>query len=579
MRVTTTKSKNAESFYINYSFIDKNGKNTSKVYKKLGTLKELQEKLGTDRDGVMAWAKEQARIATEEYNSEKDSSNIMLSPTKLIGIGDKRTFNVGYLFLQNILADLRIDNICRNISNKYRFKYDISAVFTDLIYSRILSPSSKLSSYDYCSKYLLEPPKYSIDDVYNALSVLSKEMDYIQSEIYRNSNFVCKRNTSVLYYDCSNYYFEIEQEDKLRKYGKSKEHRPNPIVGMGLFMDGDGIPLAFSIYPGNMNEQLTLKPLEEKIIKDFGCTQFIYCSDSGLGSTSNKKYNNTDNRSYVVTQSLKKLKEDTRKTALDTAQYRKVGSKEFIDLKDLDEEDENVFNSIYYKEVPVEKGSLSETMLVTYSPKYKKYQQTIRQGQINRARKMINTNGKIKKVRKNPNDPARFIDEIAVTNNGEVAEGKSYVIDENKILEEEKYDGFYAVVTDLDLSVDEIVAINKNRWEIEECFRIMKTDFKARPVYVSRQDSIEAHFLTCFMALLVYRLLEKKLEHKYTINQIVGTLREMKVVDLSGQGYVPAYTRSEITDALHGLVDFRTDTEIIKKKKMRTIIKKSKERQ
>lgn len=575
MRVTTTKSKNAESFYINYAYIDKNGKSTSRIYKKLGTLKELSEKLNTDRDGVMAWAKEQARLETEKYKNEVEDITVRLSPTSIIQKDSKRSFNCGYLFLQSICSCLRFDNICRNIKNRHSFDYSLESILSDLIYSRILKPSSKLSSYSYCQS-LLEKPNYELHDVYRALQVLATESDYIQSEVYKNSNFLHKRNTQVLYYDCTNYYFEIEQEKNDQKYGKSKEHRPNPIVGMGLFMDTDGFPLAFDIYPGNQNEQKTLNPLEKKVIRDFECSEFIYCSDSGLGSENNKLLNDTKTRSYVITQSLKKLKAEYKDTALNTSQYRKLGSKKFIDLKDLDETDPSVFNSIYYKEVPVESKKLSETMIVTYSPKYKAYQRKIRKEQIERAMKMIEQEGKHKKNRKNPNDPARFISSHSVTQDGEVAEKTIYSLNEEMIEKEQMYDGFYAVVTDLDDDPEKIIAINKRRWQIEECFRIMKTEFKTRPVYLSRSDSIKAHFLTCFLALLVYRILENKLSNKYTVEQIVETLRNMNLTELEGHGYIPSYTRTDITDDLHELFGFRTDMQILKKAKLRSIIKDTK---
>ena len=259
-----------------------------------------------------------------------------------------------------------------------------------------------------------------------------------------------------------------------KKYGKSKEHRPNPIVGMGLFMDGDGFPLAFDIFPGNQNEQKSLKPLEHKVIQDFDCSEFIYCSDSGLASQNNKLFNDIGGRSYVITQSLKKLKKEDRDIALNTKQYRKVGSSTFIDLKDLDENDPEVYESIYYKEVPIESKKISETLIVTYSPKYKAYQEKIRQGQIDRAKNMISKNGKIKKNRKNPNDPSRFTKRTSITANGEVAEEEIYEIDQEAIDKEAMYDGFYAVSTDMEGDVAEIIAINKRRWQIEECFRIMK---------------------------------------------------------------------------------------------------------
>lgn len=578
MRVTTTKSKFSESFYINYAYIDKNGKSTSKIFKKLGTLNELKEKLGTDdRDEVMKWAREQARIATEQHKAESETVLVPLSPKILINLNERRSFNCGYLFLQKICSDLRIDNICRNIKGRYKFKYDIQAIITDLVYARILNPSSKKSSYSYCQS-LLEMPKYSLDNVYDALQILADESDYIQCDLYRNSNFLHARNKSVLYYDCTNFFFEIEQEDELRKYGKSKEHRPSPIVELGLFMDADGFPLAFDIYPGNQNEQTTLKPLEQKVIRDFECSKFIFCSDSGLGSKSNRQFNDLGDRSYVITQSLKKMKTEDRDIALNPAQYRKLGCDKFINLSELDLNDPEVFNTVYYKEIPVTNGSLEETVIVTFSPKYRDYQRKIREGQIERARKMITSDGKIKKNRKNPNDPSRFIGTVHVTSDAEVAENIIATLNTEAIAEEEKYDGFYAVITDIEDDPAQIIAINKRRWQIEECFRIMKTEFRSRPVYVSTEKAIKAHFLTCFIALLVYRILENQLNNKYTVTEIVNTLSEMTLTDIGEMGYIPSYTRTELTDALHENAGFRTDTQIVKKSKLRSIIKSTKDK-
>lgn len=577
MRVTTSKSKNAESFYINYAYIDKNGKSTSRIYKKLGKLSDLTKKLNTDRDGVIAWAKEQARIETEKYNKENAPVSISLNPNAVIKKDRTNTFNCGYLFLQNIYYSLRIDNICRNIKNRHDFSYDLNAILSDLIYARFLNPCSKNSSYDYC-RSLLEPPKYQLHDVYRALSVLAEECDYIQAELYRNSNFIHKRNTTVLYYDCTNYYFEIEQERGDARYGKCKQHRPNPIVGMGLFMDADGFPLSFDTFEGNKNEQLTLKDHEQKIINDFDCSRFVYCSDSGLGSKKNRILNNTGGRAYVITQSLKKLKKEVRDTCLSTSQYRKVGSDTFIDLKDLDEDDPNVYESIYYKEVPLDTKELDETLIVTYSPKYKKYQAKIREMQIQRARKMITASGKIKKNRKNPNDPARFLSKQAFTENGELAEDEIWEIDQEAIEKEAMYDGFYAVVTNLEGDVQEIISINKRRWQIEECFRIMKTEFDARPVYLRRDDRIKAHFLICFLSLLFFRVLESKMDHRYSAETIINTMKHMDLTLIDGYGYIPSYTRTNVTDDLHNLFEFRTDYQIIKKQKMKSIIHQSKDK-
>lgn len=575
MYVNITGSKNNKDVYIYQSFRKANGKPSSRIYKKLGKYNELLQKFSGNEEKMMEWARAEAAKETTLYNQQKEQISVTFSQVARIPLEEERLSNVGYLFLQQLCSELRFDNICRNIRNRHRFTYDIHAILTDLIYARILAPSSKMSSYSFCHS-LLEPPKYSLQNVYRALSVMAEESDYIQEELYRNSNFVHHRNTKILYYDCTNYYFEIEEESGDKKYGKNKEHRPNPIVTMGLFMDADGIPLAFDIFPGNQNEQLTLKPLETKVIKDFDCSEFIFCSDAGLGSVKNRFLNSFGNRSYVITYSLKKMKQEDREIALNPTQFRLPGSNKMIDLRTLDETDPEVFHTIYYKEVPLVTGSMNETIIVTYSPKYKAYQQKIRGRQVERAMKMIQGPGKCRRG-KNQNDPARFIHKTSVTPDGEIADQALYALDEERIREEAMYDGFYAVVTNLEDDPSEIIKINKRRWEIEENFRIMKSDFEARPVYVQRDDRIKAHFLTCYISLLVYRLLEKKLGEEFTCNQILETLREMNMTLLSkDSGYIPAYKRTKLTDALHNTFKFRTDFEFITKSSMRSIISNTK---
>ena len=575
MYVNISGSKNNKDVYIYQSFRKANGKPSSRIYKKLGKYNELLQKFSGNEEKMMEWARAEAAKETTLYNQRKEQISVTFSQVTRIPLEEERLFNVGYLFLQQLCSELRFDNICRNIRNRHRFTYDIHAILTDLIYARILAPSSKMSSYSFCHS-LLEPPKYSLQNVYRALSVMAEESDYIQEELYRNSNFVHHRNTKILYYDCTNYYFEIEEESGDKKYGKNKEHRPNPIVTMGLFMDADGIPLAFDIFPGNQNEQLTLKPLETKVIKDFDCSEFIFCSDAGLGSAKNRFLNSFGNRSYVITYSLKKMKQEDREIALNPTQFRLPGSNKMIDLRTLDETDPEVFHTIYYKEVPLVTGSMNETIIVTYSPKYKAYQQKIRGRQVERAMKMIQGPGKCRRG-KNQNDPARFIHKTSVTPDGEIADQALYALDEERIREEAMYDGFYAVVTNLEDDPSEIIKINKRRWEIEENFRIMKSDFEARPVYVQRDDRIKAHFLTCYISLLVYRLLEKKLGEEFTCNQILETLREMNMTLLSkDSGYIPAYKRTKLTDALHNTFKFRTDFEFITKSSMRSIISNTK---
>lgn len=577
MYISITGNKGNQDVYIKQSYRKDNGKTSSRIYKKLGKYNALLELFSGNEQDLMDWAKKEAEKETLAYNQQKEKVSLSLSPLARIPLEEERVFNIGYLFLQKICSELRMDIICRNIRNHHKFSYDFHAILTDLIYARILAPSSKLSSYKYCHS-LLEPPKYSLQDLYRALSVLTEESDFIQEELYKNSNFIHPRNSKILYYDCTNYYFEIEAEDGIKKYGKSKEHRPNPIITMGLFMDADGIPLAFDIFPGNQNEQLTLKPIEQKVIKDFNCSEFIFCSDAGLGGKSNRFLNSFGNRSYVITYSLKKMKKEERELALLPTQFKVPGSNKLIDLRTLDESDPKVYNTIYYKEYPLVTGDMDETVIITYSPKYKAYQSKIRNAQIDRAKKMIQSSDKTRKG-KGSNDPARFIQRTAVTEYGEIAQKNIYQLDEAKILEESMYDGFYAVITNLEGDIREIININKQRWEIEENFRIMKSEFEARPVFVRREDRIKAHFLTCFISLLVYRLLEKKLGEEFTCSQILETLRNMNVTLLSkDSGYIPSYKRTKITDKLHSSFGFRTDYEFIRKSTMRTIIKETKQK-
>ena len=575
MRVTTSKSKNSESFYITQSYTNSQGKSTSKTIRKLGSLAELSKRLHTDRDGVLAWANEQARLETARYKSEKEDALVMVPfhSNKPMDYHKQKLFTGGYLFLQSIYYGLKMDSICRKIKSRYKFEYDLNAILSDLIYTRVLVPSSKSSSFR-TAKQFLEPPTYRLHDVYRALSVLAREMDFIQAEVYKNSFFLGSRNDRILYYDCTNYYFEIEQEDGDKKYGKSKEHRPNPIIQMGLFTDGDGLPLAFSLFPGNQNEQKSLKPLETKILQQFGCEKFIYCSDAGLASEDNRAFNHMGQRSFIVTQSIKKLPAEDRTWALDRNGFKRLSDDASMDITKLSEDDKD---QLYYKDEPFTTKKLHQRLIITYSPKYAAYQKAVRAEQIARAEKMV-ANGTLKKQRKNPNDPARFVNKIAATEEGEKAK-IHYYLDLDKIAEEELYDGLYAVCTDLlEDDVADILKVSEGRWQIEDCFRTMKTDFEARPVYLTREDRIKAHFLTCFLSLLHFRLLKRSLKDAYTTEQLLQTLRNIKFADVEEQGFMPVYERQKITDDLHETCGFRTDYQFITKRKMKGIQKKSKQR-
>ena len=570
MRLQISKSKNASSFYVVES-VYLNGNRTNRVVEKLGTYKELKEKLG-DKD-PKEWAEEYVKELNRLNIEDKEPDVIAkYSPSKIIPKGEQRSFNGGYLFLQQIYYELGIHKICKVISEKYKFTYDLNSILSRLIYGRIIFPCSKLKTNKLSLKFI-EPPNFVLHQIYRALGVIAKESDYIQSEIYNNSLNIAKRNSGILYYDCTNYYFEIEQEDGLKQYGYAKDHKPNPIVQMGLFMDGNGIPLAFSITKGNTNEQLTLKPLEEKILDDFNLSKFVVCTDAGLASKANRKFNDKKGRAFITTQSVKKLKKHLKEWSLNPDGWHLPNDDKIYNITELNEEKD--VEKIYYKERWIKENGLEQRMIVTYSIKYKDYQRKIRKSQIKRAEKVINTNPqKLKKV--NQNDFKRFIAKTSYTADGEQAKKEVYSINTDLILKEEAFDGFYAVCTNLDDDASAIIKVNKRRWEIEECFRIMKSEFKARPVNLSRDDRIEAHFMTCFLALIVYRLLEKKLNEKYTCSEIIDSLRDWDFNYMKSDGYIPIYTRTDLTDDIHDAFGFRTDYEIVTLKKMKNIFKLTK---
>ena len=433
MKVTTSKSKNAESFYISKSFINDKGVSTSVNVRKLGTLTDLLKEHGPTRDDVMKWARAEAKLETQKYKKDK-IVNISFNSSKRLQPQQQVFYRVGYLFLQYFYYKLGLHKVCRKIRDKYSFKFDINS-----------------------------------------------------------------------------------------------------------------------------------------ILKEFDCQKFIYCSDAGLGSEKIRKYNHMGERAFVVTQSIKKLNAQDRQWALDTKGFKRLSDDKVVDLAEISKDDE----TIYYKDAPYTPKDLSQRLIITYSPKYAKYQKTIREKQVDRAKLMLEK-GSIKKERRNPNDPARFLGSIAVTDDGEKANVHNF-LNTDKIDEEAKYDGMYAISTDLlDDNVSEILSISEKRWQIEECFRIMKTEFEARPVFLQRTDRITSHFLTCFLALIIYRYLEKFLEHKYTCEEILKTLKDFNFAYVKDQGFIPLYKRTELTDKLHEICHFNTDFEFITKSQMRTIQKQSK---
>lgn len=571
MRLNIRRTNNYTYYSIIKDYTNIDGKRTTKIFEKLGNQHQVEERFGKI-DTINEIKKYINSLNTE---SKEELIKKEFNPNKKIMPGIKKQFNVGYLFLEKIYNQLNIKNICDSISDKYKFKFDLNEILSYLIYARIIYPSSKLETFKQCQNFIKQP-KFKLHDEYRALSYIAQNMDYIQEQLFNNSKNVIKRNSNVIYYDCTNYFFEIDMEDNLRKYGISKEHKPNPIVGMGLFMDGDGLPLSCNIYPGNQNEQLTLIPEESKIVNNFKLdnTKIILCTDAGLSSDQIKKFNIKNNRGFVITQSLKKLKEEYKNQVFDKSNWRISGDlKNIYNLETIANDEtlkEKHYNTLFYKIIQTETKSVKQDLIATFSFKYFDYNRNIRNNQIERAKKAIET-GNVARKGKNQNDYKRLINSLNSTDNGEVAENTTYSINQDVIDEEEKYDGYYALTTNLIGDVNEILKIVKGRWEIEESFRIMKNDFLARPVNLSREDRINAHFITCFISLFIYRLLEKKLDNKYTTSQILNTLKNMNMIEHKGLGFEPIYERTNLTDTLHDLFKFNTDYEIISYKKMKKI--------
>lgn len=570
MKVSISKSKNTTIYYLSKS-VRIGNKTTTKTVEKIGTYDEIKKKCGDMEP--LEWAKKYAAQRTAEEKKAKQDVIMRYSSSSLIDKNIRHSCNAGYLFLQDIYYSLGLNKICDSISEKYKFDFDLNDILSMLIYSRIIAPGSKLSSLESAQRFL-EQPKCELHHVYRALEFIAKENDFFQAELYKNSQNVINRKKEVLYYDCTNYYFEIEDEDDFRKYGVSKEHRPNPIVQMGMFMDADGIPLAFSLFDGNQNEQPSMSPLEKKIIKDFDASDFIVCTDAGLSSTTNRKFNSIQGRGFVTTQSVKKLKSFLKDFCLDEDGWYLPGSNKKYKLNELDEDAD--YDKVFYKDRWINEDNLEQHLIVTYSIKYRNYQRTIRERQVERAKKYIESPSKLSKNR--ANDPKRFVEQGHCTKDGEIADKVVTSLNQGQIDTEAQYDGLYAACTNLEYDVSDIIRINQKRWEIEECFRIMKTEFKARPVYLSRKDRITAHFTTCFTALVIYRILEQKIEKKYTCEELIDTIRSMDMMIAPGEGYIPTYTRTDITDALHGAFGFRTDYQITSQKNMRKILNQTKKK-
>ena len=583
MTLQLKKSGSHTYLYAIKSFRKEDGRCTTKVVEKFGTVEELREKLGGE--DPIEWAR--ARVAEMTAAEKEENQNVVVeyNPKAYIQKGEQRSYNGGYLFLQKIYHELGLDYICKKIAKKHKLlRYDLNGILSMLVYTRILYPGSKRSSLEDAGKFF-EQPGCTLEQVYRALSLLAEEFNEIQADVYKRSLKLEKRNTQVVYYDLTNYFFECEEEGGLVQFGHCKEGRPLPIVQMGLFTDHDGFPLAMCVEPGNKAETGTLKPMEQILKDKFGLSKLVVCTDGGLSSYENRKNDSVGDRSFVTVQSLKKLKGYLQEWALDCKGWRTAGSDREYDIGTLDSKEH--CETLFYKErwdpTKMSTGeTLEQRIIVTFSFKYKAYLSYVRERQVSRAVALLQKGQGVTSRRKSPNDAKRFIKAEHCTADGELAQIESYSLNQEMIDQEARFDGFYALCTDLWDPAPDIIRLNGGRWIIENGFRIMKTDFDARPVYVRRDDRIKAHFLTCFLALLIYKYLEKKVNRggrHFTTEEIVGTLRSMDFLGIAGEGYVPAYTRTDLTNHLHGSAGFRTDTQIVTRQKMRGIIAQTKKRE
>ena len=583
MKLTVSRSQNSETYYIQKSYRTDSGKSSTKTVERLGSIDELKARFG-DEDPVGAARAYMKELSAAEKKSREEIV-VKFKPSVLIKGNERRSYNGGYLFLQKIYYELGLDYICQKIAKKHKLvKYDLNGILSMLVYTRILYPGSKRSSLEDAKKFF-EQPECTLEQVYRALSLLATEFNEIQADVYKRSQKLWKRNTQVVYYDLTNYFFEWEEEGGLVQFGHCKEGRPLPIVQMGLFMDHDGFPLAMCIEPGNTAETSTLKPMEQILKDKFGLSKLVVCTDGGLSSYENRKNDSVGVRSFITVQSLKKLKKHLQEWALDSKGWHIDGSGEEYDISDLDAE--TYYDTLFFKErwdpTPMSTGeTLEQRIIVTFSFKYQEYLSYVRERQVARAAALLAKGQGATSKKKSPNDAKRFIKVEYVTPDGELAQAASYSLNQEMIDQEARFDGFYALCTDLQDPAPSVIKLNGGRWIIENGFRIFKTDFEARPVYVRRDDRIKAHFLTCFLALLLYKYLERKVNRggkHFTTSEIVDTLRGMDFLSVAGEGYTPTYTRTDLTNHLHGSAGFRTDTQIVTKQKMRSIIAQTKKRE
>lgn len=597
----------------------RNGKKTTtKNIARIGKHSELLK----ITDDPLAYAKEQI----VQYNEEAKKNNQVslelkinfaekLKATDALASSSKQR-NIGYFFLQQLYHDLEIGSFFDSVAANSKITFDPNLVNRFLTYSRIMDPDSKLGTHQHLGNYY-EQPDFNYIHIMRTMDLMEKHYDAYIRHLFEKSKNIVKRNTSVCYYDCSNYYFEIETEDEdyvdevtgeiikgLRKYGLSKDHRPNPIVEMGLFMDTDGIPLSMCITSGSDNEQTTAIPLEQKLTQMFKGKKFIYCADAGLGSLNIRNFNSMGGRAFVVTQSIKKLSSTLKEAVFNDYDYKLLSTDKPITIatmKEFDKQDEKnrslymdsaykiieadkAFDLGLYEEKQLKNGktrrvkskaTVKQHIIITFSRKMMEYQRCVRNRQIERAKKLL-VNLDPETYKKGPHDVTRFIKRTSSTTTGEQVKDL-YTINETVILQEEKYDGFYAIATNLDDDAKTVIEISSNRYKIEDCFRIMKTNLSAHPIFHQKPKRIIAHFMICYTALLIYRLLETKLNRygtHFAIDPIIETLRSMEVANLEDMCYMSTYTSSQVCTALNAVFDLGLDKKYYQPKELNKKIKK-----
>ena len=610
MKLYYDKRLKDPTYYIQQGF--RNGKKTTtKNIKRLGKHSELL----LITDNPLEYAKNEVKKMNEEYRSGRSEFIVTMDFNERIPSTDSpcsnsTSLNIGYLYLKDIYAKLNLSDFFKSVSSDRKITYDCNKICQFLTYARILDPASKYGTYDKLDTYY-EKPQVEYQHMIRFLDILDRNSDKYLKHLFNNSENIVKRDTSVMYYDCTNYFFETEKPDEeivdevtgeiilgLRQFGISKENKTSPIVEMGLIMDSRGIPISMCIHPGNTNEQLTAVPLEKEVIRMTGNKKFIYCADAGLGSYNIRKFNDMGGRAYIVTQSVKKLGQEIKNIVFNDSNYHLLSNDDAITLKEMrtfDKKDANnlsLYNDFAYKVIPVNtamdtglyeekvykngrtkkvktKGTLHQYIIVTFSRKMMEYQRTIRERQLERAKKLLRLKDP-EKIKKGPNDIRRFLKNTS-------SDTANYVLDMDKIHEEEKYDGFYAVATNLDDSAKDILAVAQNRYKIEDCFRIMKTNFDARPVFLRKPERIRAHFLICYTALLIYRLMECKLDDNLThvtTSNLIKTLRNMNVVNMDDMYYKSIYSGSQTLDALERCFELQLNRKYYRPSDLNKIVKK-----